>query len=97
MKLSELTAEVIMTHCGVSDSSEETVQLLGMYKAAATAFILGYTGIPTEKLDSFEDITVACCCIIDDMYNNRSMTVSCDRLNPTARQILDMHSRNLLA
>ena len=42
-------------------------------------------------------MTVACCCIIDDMYNNRSMTVSRDTLNPTARQILDMHSRNLLA
>lgn len=92
MKLSELTAEVIRAHCGISDNSEETALLLGMYRAAATAFILGYTGISADKLDDYEDMTVACCCIIDDMYNNRSMTVS-----PTARQILDMHSRNLLA
>lgn len=97
MKLSELTAEIVAAHCGISDSSTETEQLLEMYKAAAVAFVLGYTGISADELDNFEDITVACCCIIDDMYNNRSMTVSCDKLNPTARQILDMHCRNLLS
>lgn len=97
MKLSELTADTIKVHSGISDNSEEVSALLEMYRAAATAFILGYTGIASEALDDYEDITVACCCIIDDMYNNRSATVSRDTLNPTARQILDMHSRNLLA
>ncbi len=97
MKLSELTADIIRAHSGISDESEETAKLVDMYKAAATAFILGYTGISAETLDEHEDMTVACCCIIDDMYNNRSMTVSRDTLNPTARQILDMHSHNLLA
>lgn len=97
MKLSDLTFEIITAHSGISDNSAETAALLDMYKAAATAFILGYTGMNSEMLDEHEDITVACCCIIDDMYNNRSMTVSRDTLNPTARQILDMHSRNLLA
>lgn len=97
MQVSELSAEIISAHCGISDGSDETEQLLKLYKAAAVAFILGYTGISADELDNFEDITVACCCIIDDMYNNRSMTVSCDKLNPTARQILDMHCRNMLA
>lgn len=96
MKPSKLTPEIIAAHCGISDNSEETAQLLEMYKAAAVAFVLGYTAISADELDNFEDITVACCCIIDDMYNNRSMTVSCDKLNPTARQILDMHCRNML-
>lgn len=97
MKIGELSTQVIRAHCGISDMSGETTILLEMYKAAATAFVLGYTGISEDKLDEFEDITVACCCIIDDMYNNRSMTVTRETLNPTARNILDSHSRNLLA
>lgn len=59
MKLSELTAEIVAAHCGISDSSTETEQLLEMYKAAAVAFVLGYTGISADELDNFEDITVA--------------------------------------
>ncbi len=97
MKIGELSIEVIRAHCGISDMSGETTVLLEMYKSAATAFILGYTGISKDELNEYEDITVACCCIVDDMYNNRSMTVSRETLNPTARQILDSHSRNLLA
>lgn len=97
MKISDLTIDKIRAHCGISDMSSETTVLLQMYKAAAISLILGYTGIPLGMLDNYEDITFACCCIIDDMYNNRSMTISRDTLNPTARQILDMHSKNLLS
>lgn len=97
MKIGELTPDIIRAHSGISDMSGETTILLEMYKVAAVSFILGYTGIPREKLDEYEDITVACCCMVDDMYNNRSMTVSRDTLNPTARDILNLHSRNFLS
>lgn len=97
MKIGELSLEVIKAHCGISDMSGETNILLEMYKIAAVAWISGDTGIPQNELDNYEDLTVACCCIIDDMYNNRSMTVNKNTLNPTVIQILGSHSRNLLA
>lgn len=97
MKLSQLEISVIKTHSGISEDSPETNTLLEMYKGAAKSFILGYTGLTAEELDNHEDITVACCCLVDDMYNNRSMIVSRDTLNPTVRQILDLHRKNLLA
>lgn len=97
MKISGLTIDVLKAHSGISDLSGGAAVLLEMYKTAAISFILGYTGISADELDNYEDITVACCCIVDDMFNNRSATVTRDTLNPTARQILDMHCKVFLA
>ena len=50
----------------------------------------------SEELDEHEDITIACLCLINDMYSERDYKVDRTNLNPTVETILSMHSRNYL-
>ena len=74
----------------------EDKTLLEAIKAAAINYCIGYTGLEEEKLDDYEDVTIAVLTLISDMWDNRSMTV--DRSNPNRAidTILGMHSINLL-
>lgn len=95
MKLSEVSIDVVMAHCGSSDSDSQ--QLLEIYIPAAAQYIAQYTSRTAEELDEFEDIPYALLCIVCEMFNNRSMTVDIDKLNPLARSILELHCRNFIA
>ena len=74
---------------------EETAEILRM-KAAAIAFVKGFTGLSEEELDQHEDITIAVLMLIADMYDNRQIQVDKNTINRTADTILGMHSVNLL-
>lgn len=87
MKISELTDEIIKEYCGM-DAEEP---LLETYKAAARAFISGYTGLASDKLDTFDDLSMAYLILINDMSINRDYSVSKDTVNPSVGSILNMH------
>ncbi len=89
MKLSEVTIDIVMAHCGCSDV--ESKALIEVYMPAAKHYIAKYTAHTAEELDEFEDIPYAFLCIACEMFNDRSMTVDIDKLNPLARSILDLH------
>ena len=93
MRISDIPNETILDHCGVS---EDPAGLIPIYKDAAIAEICAYTGLSTEELDEYGDITYAFLALVCEMFNTRQMTVEIDRLNPMATQILDSHRRNLL-
>ncbi len=63
--------------------------------AAAKAFAAGYTGLDVEASD-LEDIAYAVLAIAAEMVDNHQITAQYTGKNPTAMQILDMHSTNLL-
>lgn len=96
MKVSELTLEDITIHCGISECDESEKRLLNACKQAAIAYVKGHTGLSAEDIDSYEDITIAVECLINEMYNQREMTVTKSTLNPTITAILGMHSRNFV-
>ena len=94
MKLSEVSLSVIKAHCGVSgDDSDE---LLNVYSDAANKLVQDYTGLSPEELDKFPDITVAFLNMVNEMYSQRLVMTSGTQMNEFQRQILDMHSVNLL-
>ena len=84
MKISEITDNQIKEYCGMSDD----VTILDIYKASAKAFILGYTGLTIDEIDTHEDLTLAYCVLINEMSFNR------DTLNPCVSTILSLYSRN---
>ncbi len=88
-----MTDAIIMEYCGM----DEAEPLLETYKAAAKAFILGYTGLTSQVLDNFEDLSVAYLILINDMSINRDYSVSKDTVNPSVSSILNMHCINHIA
>ena len=94
MKISDIEGIHLEEYCGISDGIDAT--LLEAYKTAAIAFIMSYTGLKREELDEHEDITIACLCLVNDMYSERDYKVDRTNLNPTVETILSMHSRNYL-
>lgn len=90
MKISEITDNQIKEYCGMSDD----VIILDIYKASAKAFILGYTGLTIDEIDTHEDLTLAYCVLINEMSFNRDYTVNRDTLNPCVSTILSLYSRN---
>ncbi|MBE6901585.1 MAG: phage gp6-like head-tail connector protein [Ruminococcaceae bacterium] len=95
MKLSEVTTDIVMAHCGCSD--DESRELIEIYSPAAKKYVADYTSCTAEQLDEYDDIPYAFLCIACEMYSNRSMTVDVDRLNPLAKSILDLRCRSFIA
>lgn len=94
MKISEVTREIIKDHCGISDNDSDG--LLDVYREAAVLQISGYTGLSREELDDHPDLAYALLAIVGEMFTTRDMRVEYDKLNPMAKQIMDLHRVNLL-
>lgn len=94
MKLKDLTLEDFKEYLGVTDA--ESNYSVRTCRDAVTAFIRSYTGLSDDEINENEDITIAALTIANEMFNNRDYTVNSGNLNPLVRQILAMHSVNLL-
>lgn len=94
MKISEVSLSVVKAHCGISGGDSD--ELLGVYMAAAKKIAADYTGLSEEQLDDFPDITVAFLNMVNEMYSQRLVMTAGAQMNAFQRQILDMHSVNLL-
>lgn len=94
MKISEVSLSVIKAHCGIS--GEDSDELLTVYSDAAKKLVEDYTGLSAQQLDEFPDITVAFLNIVNEMFSQRLVMTSGTQLNAFQRQILDLHSVNLV-
>lgn len=94
MKLSEVSLSVVKAHCGVSGTDSD--ELLDVYMDAGKKLVCDYTGLSETEVDDFPDITVAFLNIVNEMFSQRLIMTSGTQLNEFQRQILDMHSVNLL-
>jgi uncharacterized phage protein (predicted DNA packaging) len=70
--------------------------LIEIIMKAAQSYIVSYTGLTLEVIDTKEDLTVAFMVLCSDMYDKRQYTVNNDKVNPVVKTILDMHCINLL-
>ena len=69
MKISEITLEMIKDYINAPEEKDKTVQLL---LDSSKHFIKNRTGISDdEKLDKYEDLTLALLCLCSDMYDRR--------------------------
>lgn len=94
MKVSEVTLQDVKDSTGYSSNRSDA--LFNIYMDSALAFIVGYTGLTPEEIDTHEDITTAYMCLVGDMFANRYTTVENDKLNPTVKQILSLYAINYL-
>jgi len=102
MKPSELTAEDIAVFTRKIMDKADYAKLPDSEKADCTAalaaskgYVSAYTGLDLGT-SVLEDITYAVCVIAAEMIDSRQMTVQYATENPTAKQIMDLHSMNLL-
>jgi hypothetical protein len=92
MKVSQVTPEIVSEYLR-ADVSDPMIAII---LPAAKAYVLNYTGIATDVIDNYEDITIALMVLCSDMYDNRQMTVEKSNVNKVVQSILDMHCLNLL-
>ena len=94
MKISEITIENVLDYLRLDSDNDNTTVTAIM--AAAKQYILSFTGLSADECDSFEDLSIAYFSLCADMYDNRTMIVSNDKVNPLVKQILGGHSVNYL-
>lgn len=102
MKPCELTAKTVAAFARLIVSYDDYDALPDVEKAecegalsAAKGFAAGYTGLDIETT-ALEDVAYAVLVIAAEMVDNHQLTAQYTGKNPTAMQILDMHSTNLL-
>ena len=97
MKISEITLEIIKDYINAPEEKDKTVQLL---LDSSKHFIKNRTGISDdEKLDKYEDLTIALLVLCADFYDQRqfmSDNNTAVNTNKIVESILNMHSFNLL-
>ena len=94
MKLSEIALENVKEYLRVSDSDEDTT--ITTILTSAKQYILSHTGLTAEQANSYEDLCIACLCFCADMFDNRSVIVQSDKVNPIVSSILHLHAINYL-
>lgn len=106
MKPCELTAQHVAVFARLIVSMNDYALLSETEKlecagalSAAKAFAAGYTGLDIESTE-LEDVSYAVLTIAAEMIDNHQITSQSSTQytgqNPTAMQILNMHSTNLL-
>ena len=90
-----LFARLIVDKSDYENLSDSEKQDCVMALVSAKAYATGYTGLDMEMTE-LEDVTYAVLTIAAEMVDNRQMTAQYTGQNPTALQILNMHSTNLL-
>ena len=106
MKISELTISEICHHLRENEAalSEADIAYIQGLKLAGINYIKSHTGIygmeePDDNgrmLDDYDDLTIALLAIISQMYDNRQLTITGDKINPIVSFILGMHDYNLI-
>lgn len=91
-KISKMEPAWVADYCGVSGESG----FIWHFMNAALAYICSYTGLTEEQVDEHSDLVPVFLTLVNEMHTNRDYTVEKAAENPMVKQILAMHSRNLL-
>ena len=94
MRISEVTEEFVLKYLKIDLPDETDKEIINNIMPSALGYITEYTGQTAVNLDKYEDVTFAYLILIEDMFDNRSMTVNSSNINRTVKTILAMHSLN---
>ena len=95
-KISDITYSDIADYIRLSEVSESDQNYLTTLINISKSYILNYTGINEDDLDSYTDLIIVVFVLCQDMYDTRSMYVDNSNLNKVVETILGMHQINLL-
>ena len=95
-KVSELTAQGVADYLRIPELTDDETKTLNTLIGVAKAYISNYTGRTANELDLFTDFVDVALVLIQDMYDNRTLSVDGSNLNHVVETILGMHAVNLL-
>lgn len=94
MKISAITKNEAKDYLHVYHDEDDN--LIEAILIAAKSFVKTYTGLSTENLDKYEDLSMAVFILVAELYDNRVYIVDKNNVNPVIQTILNMYSINLL-
>lgn len=95
MKISEITEKDVIDYLKL-DEGQYNGKEVWAAMAAAEEYIIDYTGLSKEEVDSKEKFWIAYMVLCQDMLDNRSYYVGKNETNKVVESILGMHCINLL-
>lgn len=96
MKVTELSANVVMLFCKVDDDATDKTLIDTLFLPAAKEFVKSHTGLTDEEMDQYADIPIAVCALCSHMYDNRSVEVTSDKVNQVVMDIIGKYDKNLI-
>lgn len=91
MKVSEITNDNLLDYLKIDDCEDLTV-----YLESANDFVKNYTGLTDEEIDNKPSIVPLIYVLVAEYYENRTFTVSNEKVNAVISSTLDMYRKNLL-
>lgn len=91
MRASEITNDNLLDYLKLDELEDLTI-----YFESALDFIKNYTGLSYEELDLIPSIVPAIYVLVAEYYENRSFSVSNEKVNAVINSTLDMYRKNLL-
>lgn len=93
MKISEVTTDLLVNYC---NAYEEDKSLLEIFKDASISYIKSHTGLTTDEMNTYDDLTVSLLVLVSGMFDSRSIECDKDKVNLILDSILGLHSKNLV-
>lgn len=97
MLIPDVTVQVVKSHARIDTDSDDTY-ISGVIMPAALEHLKKMTGLPDEKINTSESLTIAFLALCADMYDNRSaLTDTGARENKTVKTIVYGNAVNYIA
>ena len=96
MKVSELTADIIISFSKIDDDAPDKSLIDTLFLPAAKEYVRSHIGIKAEEMDNHEDLPIAVCALCAHMYDNRSVEISSDKVNKVVSDIINRYDNNLI-
>lgn len=97
MKVSDITTAFLRDHFVKCEDNASNNQIIDMALAGAIQYIKSTCYLTAEELDLYDDMPLAVCALVAEMYDLRQVTVSGNvSLNPTTANILGRYDKNLI-
>lgn len=94
--VSDLTTTDLINYIRIVDYTEADTQTLSTLLSVAKKFIMNYTGLTEQELDTHQDFVIVVLILVQSMWDDRTMYVDKSNLNKVVETILNMHSKDLL-
>lgn len=96
MKVSELTADIIISFSKIDDDATDKDLIDSLFLPAAKKYVRSHTSLTEEEMDTHEDLPIAVCALCAHMYDNRSVEIASDKVNKVVTDILNRYDNNLI-